>query len=428
MTAAAGGANRKLTDEERAAELRRTKLAATSVLGACLALVVAARALEGRHPAFGFLAAFAEAATIGGLADWYAVVALFRRPLGLPIPHTAIIPMNRQRIADKLGGFIEEHFLDAAPVEAKLKETDFASFFAEWLDDRKRSSDLARFILKLMPEAMAAAETSGLKTFVARRAQAELQSIDFTPLAAGALRTFVSDRGHQRLLDDVLAAVHEALNRPETMAAIRDKIRAELPTLLKFYRAEAYVMKKVAASATSFFEEVRADPDHPLRAEIDRLALSLIERVETDPAFSAQLQAVERELLARPEVGDLAERFWVSVRAFFERGAAGEAPALQHRLARLLRATGVQLAQDPEMRAEINRGCVMAASRFIAEHKSGVSTFIADQVKSWDMGQLINLVEINVGKDLQNIRFNGALIGGLAGLLLHAGEMLLRIG
>ena len=427
MTAAAGLPARRMTDEERAADLRRTKLAATSVLGACLLLVVVARALEPVHPAFGFLAAFAEAATIGGLADWYAVVALFRRPLGLPIPHTAIIPANQQRIADKLGEFVEEHFLDAAPVEAKLKETDFASFFAEWLDDRKRSDDLARFLLKLMPEAMSAAETSGLKGFVARRAQAELQSIDFTPLAAGALRAFVSDGRHQRLLDDVMAAVHEALNRPETMAAVRDKIRAELPTLLKFYRADAYLMKKVAASATSFFEDVRANPDHPLRAEIDRLALTLIERVETDPAFSAQLRSVERELLARPEVGDLAERFWLSVRAFFERGAAGDAPALQHRLAELLRSTGVQLAQDPEMRAEINRGCVMAASRFIAEHKSGVSTFIADQVKSWDMGQLINLIEINVGKDLQYIRFNGALIGGLAGLLLHAGETLLRM-
>ena len=428
LTAIAGQADHRLTDVERAAELRRTKIAATSVLGVCLALVVVARALQGRHPAFGFLAAFAEAATIGGLADWYAVVALFRRPLGLPIPHTAIIPMNRGTIAEKLGEFIEEHFLDAAPVEAKLNETDFASFFADWLDDRKRSSDLARFLLKLMPEAMAAAETSGLKSFVARRAQAELRSIDFAPLAAGVLRAFVSEGRHQQLLDDAMTAVHEAMNRPETMAAMRDKIRAELPTLLKFYRADAYLIKKVAASATSFFEDVRTHPDHPLRAEIDRLALSLIERVETDPAFSAQLQAVERELLARPEVGDLAERFWVSVRAFFERAAAGEAPALQHRFAKLLRETGAQLAADPEMRAEINRGCVMAASRFIAEHKSGASTFIADQVKSWDMDQLINLIEINVGKDLQYIRFNGALIGGLAGLLIHACETLLRIG
>ena len=170
-----------------------------------------------------------------------------------------MIPSNQQLIAEKLGEFIEEEFLDAAPVEAKLHQTDFASFFSEWLDDRKRSGDLARFMLRLMPEAITAAESSGLKSFVARRAQAQLQSIDFTPLAAGALRTFVSDGGHQRLLDDVMAAVHGALNTPETLAAIR-KIRAELPTLLKFYRADAFLMKKVAASAAAFsrtFEPTR---------------------------------------------------------------------------------------------------------------------------------------------------------------------------
>ncbi len=155
------------------------------------ALFVAAKALLHVHPAFGFVAAFAEAATIGGLADWYAVVALFRRPLGLPIPHTAIIQSNQHRIADKLGEFIEVHFLEAAPVEAKLRQIDFGSFVADWLRDRKRSEDLARFALRLLPEAVSATETSGLMTFITRRITTQLQSIDLAPLAAGTLRGFV---------------------------------------------------------------------------------------------------------------------------------------------------------------------------------------------------------------------------------------------
>src|ERR1041385_643096 len=131
-------------DATRAAELKRVKLQATLVLVGTLTLFIAAKSLLHIHPVFGFIAAFAEAATIGGLADWYAVVALFRRPLGLPIPHTAIIQSNQHRIADKLGEFIEVHFLETAPVEAKLREVDFASFIADWLSDRKRSEDLAR--------------------------------------------------------------------------------------------------------------------------------------------------------------------------------------------------------------------------------------------------------------------------------------------
>src|SRR5579864_6625801 len=149
-------------DAARAAELRRVKALATLVLGATLTLFILAKWLTPVHPVFGFIAAFAEAATIGGLADWYAVVALFRRPLGLPIPHTAIIQSNQHRIAEKLGEFIEQHFLDAAPVEAKLRQVDFGSFIADWLRERKRSGDLARFALRLLPEAIAATDTSGL--------------------------------------------------------------------------------------------------------------------------------------------------------------------------------------------------------------------------------------------------------------------------
>jgi uncharacterized membrane-anchored protein YjiN (DUF445 family) len=413
---------------QSAADLRRTKRAATLVLALCLAILIVARALERRYAGFGFLAAFAEAALIGGLADWYAVVALFRRPLGLPIPHTAIIPMNQRRIADRLGEFIEQQFLDAAPVEAKLKETDFAKFFSDWLDDRKRSADLARFVLRLLPEAVEAAEASGLKSFVARRAMAQLRAVDFTPLAAGALKTFFGEGGHQRLLDDVMGVVHRAMERPETLAAIREKIRAELPTLLRLYRADAYLLKKVAASAAAFFEEVRADPRHPLRDEIDRLAVSLIDRLGTDPSFAARFAALGRNIATRPEIGDLVDKLWSSVKAYVERGALGDAPVLEKRLAQLLREAGAQLAADPEMRAEVNQGCVTVASRFIADHKGGVSAFIADQVKSWDMRQLIDLIELNVGRDLQYIRFNGALIGGLAGVVLHTGEWLFGRG
>ncbi|HEX7924321.1 MAG TPA: DUF445 family protein, partial [Bradyrhizobium sp.] len=169
-------------DAERAAELRRVKWLATGVLAATLVIFIASKALLGVHPAFGFIAAFAEAATIGGLADWYAVVALFKRPLGLPIPHTAIIQSNQERIAEKLGEFIENNFLESGPVEAKLREIDFGSFIADWLRDRKRSEDLARFVLRMLPEAFAATESSGLMQFISRRVTTQVLSIDLAPL------------------------------------------------------------------------------------------------------------------------------------------------------------------------------------------------------------------------------------------------------
>jgi uncharacterized membrane-anchored protein YjiN (DUF445 family) len=413
-------------DAVRAVELRRVKALATLVLAGTLALFVAAKALLNVHPIFGFIAAFAEAATIGGLADWYAVVALFRRPLGLPIPHTAIIQSNQHRIADKLGEFIEQHFLEAAPVEAKLRQIDFASFIADWLRDRKRSEDLARFTLRLLPEAFTATETSGLMTFITRRITTQLQSIDLAPLAAGTLRAFVQEGRHQGLLDDILRAVHEALTQPETMTMVREKIRSELPTLLKLYRADKYLVKKIVASATSFFEEVRSDPKHPFRSEFDRLVLTFVDRLGSDPSYADRIDGLKRDLLARPELADLARNIWSNTRSFIERSASGETQVLQQHLAGMFVKAGEVLAGDPELRAEINQGLVAVLRSFIADQKSGVSSFISDQVKAWDMGQLISLIEINIGKDLQYIRFNGSLIGGLAGLALYSIEVLLR--
>jgi uncharacterized membrane-anchored protein YjiN (DUF445 family) len=414
-------------DAVRATELRRVKALATLVLASCLGVFIAAKALLPMHPALGFVAAFAEAATIGGLADWYAVVALFRRPLGLPIPHTAIIQGNQHRIADRLGEFIEVHFLEAAPVDAKLREVDFAVFIADWLGDRKRSADLARFVLRLLPEAMSATETSGLKTFVSRRIVTQLQSIDLAPLIGATLRAFVREGRHQGLLDDLLRAIHQTLTEPETVKVIRAKIRDELPTLLKLYRTDKFLVNRIVASATTFFEEVRGDPQHPFRGEFDRMVLSFIDRLSGDPGYAGRIDTLKRDLLARPELTDLARKAWSDLRSFVDRSAAGETQVLQHHLANLFVEAGGALAADAEMRAEINQGVVVVLRSFIAEQKSGVSGFIADQVKAWDMGQLIALIEINIGKDLQYIRFNGSLIGGLAGLALYTAEFLLRL-
>jgi uncharacterized membrane-anchored protein YjiN (DUF445 family) len=414
-------------DVERAAELRRVKWLATGLLAATFAIFIAAKTLLPVHPVFGFIAAFAEAATIGGLADWYAVVALFKRPLGLPIPHTAIIQSNQQRIAEKLGEFIEKNFLESGPVEAKLREIDFGTFIADWLRDRKRSEDLARFVLRLLPEAFSATETSGLMQFITRRVTTQLLSIDLAPLAAGALRGFVQEGKHEGLLDDILRVMHRTLTQEETMAVIRDKVRAEMPTLLKLYRADRFVVNRIIASATKFFEEVQGDPNHPFRGEFDRMLLSFVERLGSDKAFAERIDGLKRDLIARPEVANLGRTIWANAKDFIERSASGESQVLQQQLTRMFVEAGEAIAGDAELRGEINRGLVAILRTVVAEQKSGVSTFIADQMKAWDMEQLLQLLEINVGKDLQYIRFNGSLIGGLAGLALYTLEYALRL-
>jgi len=407
-------------------ELRGVKRLAGLVLVASLALLIVAKLLERRFPGFGFLAAFAEAATIGGLADWYAVVVLFRRPLGLPIPHTAIIPANRRRIAEQMGDFIETHFLAPGPVSAKLRGIDFAGAMSEWLIEPDRSDRLARFLVRLLPRLLTAAENSGLQTYLAQQFVRQIEELKMAPFAAGLLTAFTHDRGHQRILDEVLAAISRLLTDRATLEAIRRKIRAELPTLLNFYRADRLLLKKIASAAFEFIEEVRLDKNHSLRNEFDRFIASFIEKIESAPEYAQRLETLKRELLADPRVADLATDVSASFRHFLEENIRPNS-ALQAHVREVLIDAGRDLADDPRLRSHINRGMTAFLEAFVQEHKGGVAAFVADQVKSWDMDQVVNLLEINLGRDLQFVRFNGAIVGGLAGLALYTGQILLHL-
>ena len=413
-------------DADRARALARVKLAATLLLLAMAALFIVARHFEPMHWAWGYVAAFAAAATVGGLADWYAVVALFRRPLGLPIPHTAIVPRNHERIADNLGNFIETNFLAPEAVEQKLSEVDFASHMASWLADPRRSAALAAFVVRMLPQALAAIDQGGLRRFFGERVQTELQRIEIAPLAAGLLRAVTEKGQHQRLLDELLGVLDKMLTNKETLAALREKIRDELPSVFNFYRADAYVLRKIVAATAGFIEEARSDPDHPLRGEFDRFAKGFAQRLRSSKSFARRAEELKRDLLARPEVTALAEGAWDSLRAFLERDAASDESQVRRQVASMLLELGAQLGRDPAIRAEINRGVVEVLGDFVQSQKSGVGHFIADQVKSWDIGVLIGRIELVAGRDLQYIRFNGTLIGGLAGLALHAFEQGLR--
>jgi uncharacterized membrane-anchored protein YjiN (DUF445 family) len=414
-------------DRERARDLRRIKVAATALLVVTATLFIVARHFEPRHWAWGYVAAFAAAATVGGLADWYAVVALFRRPLGLPIPHTAIIPHNHLRIADTLGEFIETNFLAPEPVEARLREVDFAALVAEWLSDRERSAALAGFVLRLLPQSLGAIEQSGLKDFIGRQIMTELERVELAPLAAGLLSAVTEKGRHQRLLDELLVALEKVLTNEETLAALREKIRKELPALFNLYRADAYLLRKIVASTSAFIQDARTDRKHPLRAEFDSFVAGFIERLRHSQAFARRAEGLKRDLLARPEVRAVAEGAWESLRTFLEQDSRASDSQVRRQLEAMLVDVGGQLARDPAIRAEINRGMVRVLADFVESQKSGVGRFIADQVKGWDIDVLIGRIELTVGRDLQYIRFNGAMIGGLAGLALHGLEQGLKL-
>jgi uncharacterized membrane-anchored protein YjiN (DUF445 family) len=298
---------------------------------------------------------------------------------------------------------------------------------ADWLSDRERSASLAAFVMKLVPQSLGAIEHSGLKDFIGRRIMAELQRVELAPLAAGLLSAVMEKGRHQRLLDELLAALEKVLTDEDTLAALRERIRQELPALFNLYRADAYLLRKIINSTSGFIQDARTDTDHPLRVEFDSFVSGFIERLRTSDEFARRAEGLKRDLLARPEIAALGKGAWESLQVFLEQDARAPDGQVRRELEAMLVEIGGQLARDPAIRAEINRGMVRVLGDFVQSQKSGVGRFIADQVKSWDIDLLIGRIELTVGRDLQYIRFNGAVIGGLAGLALHALEQGLKL-
>lgn len=418
-------------EHDKLQALKRIKLLAGLSLAACLGVMIAARLAGLRWPAqhawLAYVAAFAEAAAIGGLADWYAVVALFRRPLGLPIPHTAIIPANQGRIADNLGRFIETHFLSADPVRRKLGEIDFAGHVASWLGQPDRASHLSGFVSRLVPQTLAAVEDTGLKGFVAGRLAEQAAKVKAAPLAADLLSAFTDDGRHQKLLDEMLGLLEAFLSDGPALDTIRDKIREELPSVFNLFRADAYLLRRIIKSAGTMLQEVRNDPKHALRGEFDAFIARFIRKLRRSKRFQARADKLKQDFLARPELRAMSQDIWKSLRAFAERDIASDNSQIRRHLAALFGEIGRKLADEPKLRADMNAGFSEALGAIIESQKGGVSGFVAEQVKSWDLGQLTTLIELNVGRDLQFIRFNGMVIGGLAGLALHALGQVLSI-
>ncbi len=417
----------KAADVEKLGGLRRIKLVATCLLAFSLTTAIVARLFEHRYRGLGYVAAWAEAATIGGLADWYAVIALFRHPFGIPLPHTAIISNNQQRIAESFASFVEEQFLAPEPIEQKLKEVDFAALAADWLADEQRSASLARFLLRLLPQALTAIEETGLRSFLTQRVVERIEALELAPFSAKLLAAVVEDKRHQRIFDEILVGLNRLLSNEQTLDAIREKVRSELPSLFNLFRADAYLVRRFIVLISAFIEEARNDPKHALRQEFDQLVKTLIEKLKTSPEYAEQAESLKRDILASPEISSLADELWQSVKNFIEKDTMNRNSVFEMHLGRFLVDIGSKLAGEAQVRADINRGMVMLLQTFVQNQKREIAKFIADQIKSWDVKQMVDVIELNIGKDLQYIRLNGTIIGGMAGLLLYAGEQVLKL-
>ncbi|WP_233101867.1 DUF445 domain-containing protein [Variovorax sp. IB41] len=416
-------------EDPSSAALQRMKRVALGLLCAAALLYAVASALHAQHPAWGYVAAFAEAAMVGAIADWFAVVALFRHPLGLPIPHTAIIPSNKDRIGAKLAGFICNNFLSTAQVLAKLREFDTASRIADWLARPASGEKLGEWGVAATRYGLTAFDDDRVRDFMGRAAAAGLAKIDLSRLTGQALDALTAGGRHQALLDDVLQQVAGLLEGDEVQAHITEAIAREIKTLRYVgldQVAAKLATRKIVAAVAHTIGELAAEPDHPMRKRFDHFVDDFVVRLKLDPEFQQRGEQIRAELMAHPALGDYLHGLWGELLAWLDGDLRRSDSTIRQRIASMAGALGTRLQADEAIRHWINEQIEAAAPLAIERYREDIRRYIEERVGEWNAEEMTVELERHIGRDLQFIRINGTLVGGLVGLAIHTVTQLLR--
>src|SRR6266850_334144 len=389
--------------ELRDARLRRMKWFASGLLALAAALYIAAQALEARYPWLRWLSIIAEASMVGAIADWFAVTALFHHPFGLRfIPHTAIIPRNKERIATGLSQFIQTNFLTSAAVVERIREFRPARTLYGWL---------------LKPE-----NAEAVATYVARLTAYGLKEPDVEGAAAQLLDILTENQRHHELLDAALRALDEVLARPDTQAYIAAEVSKSAP-LLKWLsdwlqlKLDERAALKIVEVAVKKISEVRHNQDHELRKRFDAFVADFVRRLKSDDALRDKVHRLRDEALESPALARYVGSLWSELRDWLAAEHDRRPASLHQRITGMLEALGRTLRADREIQQWIDEQILQAAPALVEEYRAKIGRFIEDQIMGWQEEKLVAELERHIGPDLQYIRINGTLVGGLAGLL-----------
>ena len=389
---------------------------ATGLLGAMAIVFVLASCGASRWPGLAYVRAFAEAAMVGGVADWFAVTALFRRPLGLPIPHTAIIPRGKDRIGAALGRFIVENFFSPRVLDAKLKDLELAAWSGGWLRQPANARAVAVRIVRMGPELARALPQGALEELFGSAALAGARAVPAAPTASALLAAVWDEGRAQPLVDRGAELLGGYL--AEQQDVILEKVQGQSWRWMPGWVDRA-ITRKITAGLVQLLADVR-EPGHPWRAKLGETAELWISRLGADPDLRVQGERLKLQLLADPRLKAQAKRLWGELRRQVEAGALGSSDGLERRLEALLQDLGAWLQHDPAVQRALNTGARALVRRVLAPRRQEIGRFVAQVVEGWDARSLVARLELQVGPDLQYIRVNGALVGGLVGLILFA--------
>ena len=406
-----------LDAEAKQLQLDRMKRRATGLLVLMGLVFVAAWLLEPGHPWLGYVRATAEAGMVGGVADWFAITALFRRPLNLPIPHTAIIPQRKDRIGRSLGNFVQNNFLSPEVLGAKLRAAALSRRAAEWLRDPEHARTVVRQAAGALRSATAVVRDDDVHAFLERSVIEPLKQRPIAPVLASGLTLLTANDRHQQLLDRVVHGLARLLAENEEL--IRDRVREESPWWVPEFVDDKLHDRIVDGIARTLYS-VSEDPSHPLRRQLDDLLTNWIEQLRESPEMMARAESLKQQVLDNPTSDRLTESLWRELKQVLDRQVDAAEHGIPGGLERGLSALAEAALEDEALLAKIDEWIIGAVLRIVEQHRHEVGQLIAATVSAWDPDETSRRIELQIGRDLQFIRINGTLVGGLVGLVLYA--------
>ncbi|MEV6990292.1 DUF445 domain-containing protein [Streptomyces sp. NPDC093228] len=406
-------------DEEKRRGVRRMKSMAAGLLllvAVVYALATWARG-AGAGPWAGYVAAAAEAGMVGALADWFAVTALFRHPLGLPIPHTAIIPNKKDQLGISLGEFVGENFLSGEVVRQRLHAVGIAARLGTWLAEPEHADRVTAELATALRGALTVLRDSDVQAVVGEAITRRADAQEIAPPLGKMLEKVVADGGHKRVVDLVCVRAHDwlVLHDDQVMAAVQGGAPGWTPRFV-----DKKVGERVYRELLRFVTEMRDSPTHPARGALDRFLADFASDLQSDTDTRARVERLKGEVLGRGEVQDLIASAWTAVRSMIVSAAEDEHSELRLRVRGSLLSLGARMAGEPRTQSKVDKWVEGAAVHVVTTYRKEITSLITDTVAGWDAGHTTRKIEAHIGRDLQFIRINGTVVGSLAGLLIYA--------
>jgi len=395
------------------------KVAATGLLIVMAAVFYVARTFEAHFPWLAYVKAFAEAAMVGGLADWFAVTALFRHPLGLPIPHTAIIPRNKDRIGEALANFLKENFLIPSVVARRMRNIDVAGATGRFLQTPAGEGTRIRAgASRLIADVFEGLDDERLGGIVKGAISTRLRKAEVSPLLGHALASAINEDRHVPMLEATIRWSARALDANEPL--IREMVHKKANWALKLAGLDAKLADAIIKGLRKLTAEMSTDPAHPVRIKVEEALVQLANDLQTRPETRERVEAIKEQLLDNQSVSLWLDTLWQKGREAVIRAARNPDAVLAGKLGEILKSMGSTLEKDPRIHVAINRFARRAAVGMSASYGSSIVKLVSETVRGWDARTVTARLEAAVGRDLQYIRINGTLVGGLVGLILHA--------